>query len=153
MGDKLDNCIKAIDLADRIPGCNVETRSPFYRTEPVGVEGQDWYINGVFSVSTDNPARDLLQSLLLIEANMGRERKEKWDPRPIDLDILLFDRDVIEEEDLTIPHPLMHLRKFVLAPMVDLAPDLSHPVLGKTMVKLLDQVSNKGQAVTRVVEA
>ena len=81
---------------------------------------------------------------------MGRVRRSKWGPRTIDLDILLFGRDIVNEEDLAIPHPLMHQRRFVLVPMVQLAPDLVHPVLGKTMSQLLETFSAKGQSVIKM---
>jgi 2-amino-4-hydroxy-6-hydroxymethyldihydropteridine diphosphokinase len=147
LGNKLNNCIKAIDLVGRIPGCRLTARSDFYRTEPVGVEGHDWYVNSVISITTGISAQHLLKELLTTEAKTGRERKKKWDPRIIDLDILLFGQDVINEKDLTVPHPLMHLRKFVLVPIVQLAPNLIHPVLGKTMTELLDSFPEKGQNV------
>ncbi|UCF84129.1 MAG: 2-amino-4-hydroxy-6-hydroxymethyldihydropteridine diphosphokinase [Desulfobacteraceae bacterium] len=147
LGDKLDNCLKAIDHANEIPGCKVKAKSHFFRTEPVGVKVQDWYVNGVFSLLVDVSAQHLLQSLLAIETGMGRERKRKWDSRIIDLDILLFGEEVISEKGLKVPHPLMHLRRFVLVPMVSLAPDVVHPVLGKTMVELLAGVPKKAQTV------
>jgi len=147
LGSKVTNCRKAIKETDGIPGCSVKIKSHFYRTEPVGVEGHDWYVNGVISLLTDISAQDLMKNILAIEADMGRKRKGKWDSRPIDLDILLFGEHVINKNDLTIPHPLMHLRKFALVPMVQLVPDLIHPVLGKTMTELLDVCPEKGQAV------
>jgi len=147
LGEKLGYCLSAIDLVDRIPGCSVEDRSPFFRTEPVGVTGQDWYVNGVISLRAEIPAQELLNRLLAIEEGMGRERRKKWDSRCIDLDILIFGKDIINEEDLSVPHPLMHLRRFVLAPMVLIAPDLVHPLLGKTMSKLLEDLSGNDQAV------
>jgi 2-amino-4-hydroxy-6-hydroxymethyldihydropteridine diphosphokinase len=153
LGDKLDNCRKSIKMAGRISDTKVTAQSPFYRTEPVGVEGQDWYVNGVISLSTGLSAQDLLKNLLNIEQLMGRERKKKWDSRTIDLDILLYGQEVIEEEDLTIPHPLMHLRRFVLEPMVQLAPDLIHPVLGKSMAVLLEDFREQGQHVIPLGEA
>ena len=147
LGDKLNNCRKSIEMTGRIPDTSVTAQSVFYRTEPVGVEGQDWYVNGVISLSTGLSAQDLLKNLLDIEQIMGRERKKKWDSRTIDLDILLYGQEVIEEENLTVPHPLMHLRRFVLEPMVQLAPDLIHPVLGKSMAGLLEDFREQGQDV------
>jgi 2-amino-4-hydroxy-6-hydroxymethyldihydropteridine diphosphokinase len=151
-GDKLKNCLRAIDLADKIPGCSVEKKSRFYRTEPVGVEDQDWYLNAVISMYAKIRARELLKGLLAIEEGIGRIRKKKWESRPIDLDILLFGQDVIYEENLTIPHPRMHLRRFVLVPMAELAPDLIHPVLNDTMAGLLEGVSGEGQGVIPLME-
>ena len=147
LGDKRDNCLKAIDRINELPGCRVMAQSGFYLTEPVGVKGQDWYLNCVIALSTDMLAQDLLKRLLAIEADMGRERKGRWDPRLIDLDILLFGNEVIDEKGLQVPHPLMHLRRFVLVPMVFLAPNLIHPVLGKTMVELLSISSEEAQSV------
>jgi 2-amino-4-hydroxy-6-hydroxymethyldihydropteridine diphosphokinase len=147
LGDKRDNCLKAIDRINELPGCRVMAQSGFYLTEPVGVKGQDWYLNCVIALSTDMSAQNLLKRLLAIEADMGRERKGRWDPRLIDLDILLFGNEVIDEKGLQVPHPLMHLRRFVLVPMVFLAPDLIHPVLGKTMVELLSISSEEAQSV------
>jgi 2-amino-4-hydroxy-6-hydroxymethyldihydropteridine diphosphokinase len=111
------------------------------------VKGQEWYVNGVVSISTKVLPRDLMRRLLSIESDMGRVRTKRWEPRIIDLDILLYGREVINEEDLTVPHPLMHLRKFVLVPLVQLAPDLIHPSLGVTMVELLGRMQNNGQEV------
>jgi 2-amino-4-hydroxy-6-hydroxymethyldihydropteridine diphosphokinase len=153
LGDKLNNCRKSIEMSGRIPDTRVTAQSRFYRTEPVGVEGHDWYVNGVISLSTGLSAQDLLKNLLDIEQIMGRERKKKWDSRTIDLDILLYGQEVIEEEGLTVPHPLMHLRRFVLEPMVQLAPDLIHPVLGKSMAGLLEDFREQGQDVIPLGEA
>jgi 2-amino-4-hydroxy-6-hydroxymethyldihydropteridine diphosphokinase len=153
LGDTLNNCRKSIEMTGRIPDTSVTAQSRFFRTEPVGVEGQDWYVNGVISLSTGLSAQDLLKSLLEIEQIMGRERKKKWDSRTIDLDILLYGQEVIEEENLTVPHPLMHLRRFVLEPMVQLAPDLIHPVLGKSMAGLLEDLREQGQDVIPLGEA
>jgi len=134
-------------MIEQIPGCQLTGCSDWYLTKPVGVKGQDWYVNGVVSISTKIPAPDLLRRLLAIESDMGRVRTKRWEPRIIDLDILLYGREIIHEEDLTVPHPLMHLRKFVLVPLVQLAPDLIHPSLGVTMAELLGRIQNKGQEV------
>ncbi|OPX34864.1 MAG: 2-amino-4-hydroxy-6-hydroxymethyldihydropteridine diphosphokinase [Desulfobacteraceae bacterium 4484_190.1] len=147
LGDKINNCLEAVIRIDEIPGCRVTAQSGFYRTQPVGVKGQDWYVNGVIVLSADISAQDLLKNLLAIEIDMGRERKRKWDSRIIDLDILLFGEEVISEKGLQVPHPLMHLRRFVLVPMVSLAPDLIHPMLGKSMAELLVDSPEKEQSV------
>lgn len=147
LGDKINNCLEAVVRIDEISGCRVTAQSDFYRTQPVGVKGQDWYVNGVIVLSSDIPAQDLLKGLLAIEVDMGRERKRKWDSRVIDLDILLFGAEVISEKGLQVPHPLMHLRRFVMVPMVSLAPDLVHPVLRKSMAELLVDSPEKDQSV------
>ena len=147
LGDKLENCRSAIQLVGRISACRLKAQSDFFRTSPVGVEGQDWYVNSVIAIEAEITVHQLLRSLLSIEADLGRERKEKWDARTIDLDILLFGQDVVEDHDLTVPHPYMHLRKFVLVPMIQLAPNLMHPVLDKTMLQLLEGLSDEGQAI------
>lgn len=149
-GDARRNCLIALNKIERIPGCEVTGLSHFYLTEPVGVKGQEWYVNGVVSLSVVISAQSLLRRLLDIEAGMGRIRKDRWEPRIIDLDILLFGRDIIKEENVTIPHPLMHERRFVIAPMVDLAPDLVHPSLGKTMTELLQVIPEGDQVVKRL---
>jgi 2-amino-4-hydroxy-6-hydroxymethyldihydropteridine diphosphokinase len=150
LGEKINHCLEAIVRIDAISGCRVTAQSGFYRTQPVGVKGQDWYVNGVIVLSADISAQELLKSLLAIEIDMGRERKRKWDSRIIDLDILLFGEEVISEKGLQIPHPLMHLRRFVLVPMVSLAPDLVHPVLGKSMAELLVDSPKKEQSVSPI---
>ncbi len=152
LGQKLENCFKAIKRIEKIPGCRVTARSDFFRTEPVGVMGHDWYVNGVISLEADAAPRQLLKHLLAIETDLGRVRIKKWDPRAIDLDILLFGQDVLDENGLTIPHPLMHLRNFVLTPMVQLAPDLIHPLLGKSMTELLENLVDGNQSVIPLKE-
>ncbi len=109
-------------------------------------------MNGVVSMSTGISAKDLLSRLMAIEADMGRVRRQRWESRIIDLDILLFGHEIIDEEKLTIPHPLMHLRKFVLVPMVQLAPDLIHPSLGMSMAALLRKIPADGQVVNQLKE-
>lgn len=147
LGDKVKNCLEAVVRMDEIAGCRVTEQSGFYSTQPVGVKGQDWYVNAVIVLSVDISAQDLLKSLLAIEIAMGRERKKKWESRIIDLDILLFGEEVISEKGLQVPHPLMHLRRFVLVPMVSLAPDLVHPLIKKSMSELLVDSPNEDQSL------
>jgi len=150
MGDRRWNCLDSIDRIGEVDNCEILSASRFYITEPVGVEGQEWYLNGAVSISTGLPALDLIKRLLDIEADMGRVREKKWGPRIIDLDILIFGNDIINDGILTVPHPMMHLRRFVMAPMADLAPDLMHPVLGKTMIEIFNEISENGQTVKYV---
>ena len=147
IGHKIDHCKRAISLMGRLEGCSVRLQSPFYRTEPVGVEGQDPYVNGVVCVDTDLSAGTLLRRLLEIEADMGRVRRKKWDARVIDLDVLLFGSRIIQKPELIVPHPLMHLRRFVLTPLLQIAPDMIHPVLGKSVRELAGSLPGDGQAV------
>lgn len=153
LGDKLANCMKAADLVDRIPCCEVTAQSDFYKTEPIAMEDREWFVNGVISLSVRLSAYDLLKSLLKIETTLGRERRKERASRTIDLDILIFGQDIIDDNALMVPHPLMHLRRFVLIPIVQLAPDLNHPVLGETMARLLEKVPEKGQTVIPLWEA
>jgi len=147
IGHKIDHCKRAISLMGKLEGCSVRLQSPFYRTEPVGVEGQDTFVNGVVCVDTDLSALTLLKRLLEIETDMGRVRLKKWDARVIDLDILLFGSRVINKPDLVVPHPLMHLRRFVLTPLLQIAPDLIHPVLCQSIRELAGVLPENGQAV------
>jgi len=150
LGDRHHNCLMALEMIEQIPGCELIGLSNWYLTQPVGVKGQDWYVNGVVSVSTEIPPQDLLRRLLAIEADMGRVRSERWESRIIDLDILLYGQEIINEKNLTIPHPLMHLRKFVLVPMVQLGPNLIHPSLGMTVAKLLQKIPKNDQEVIHI---
>ena len=152
MGDPLNNCRKAIDMIDHIDGCQVTEISPFYRTEPVGDTTQDWYVNGAIKVETTLEPGELLRSLMSIETDMGRVRHRKWESRIIDLDILLYGNEVIETNDLVVPHPLMHQRRFVLMPMGRLDPKRIHPVLKKSMAELMDHLIPEGQAVVLLSE-
>ena len=147
LGDKVANCRTAIQRVADLPGCSVTVQSPLYRTEPVDVEDQEWYVNAVIRVDTKLAARDLLIQLMAIEASMGRVRKQKWEARIIDLDILLYGNHRIQEEGLIIPHPLMHSRRFVLVPLDQLDPQLVHPVFGKTISQLLEVCGEEGQEI------
>jgi 2-amino-4-hydroxy-6-hydroxymethyldihydropteridine diphosphokinase len=152
LGNKVENCRKAIAAVAGIGGCTLRGRSDFFMTEPVGVEDQDWYVNAVLAVSTLLSPHLLLKNLLDIESEMGRKRVERWGPRVIDLDLLLYGMEVLDEPALTLPHPRMHLRKFVLVPIVQLSPDLVHPVLGRTMAHLLAGFQAPDQRVVPMPE-
>jgi len=123
--------------------------SSFYETEPVEFTQQPWFLNGVVALDTTKMPRQLLAALLRIEREMGRRRVQKKGPRTIDIDILLFGNTVMDSAELTIPHPAMHERRFVLQPLAEIAPDARHPVFGKTIQELREALP-KGQAVRRI---
>lgn len=117
--------------------------SSIYRSEPVGLENQPWFLNGVAWVRSELGARQLLGLLQNIEESMGRLRALPMGPRVIDLDLLLMGERVILEKGLEVPHPRMHLRRFVLEPMAEICPWVRHPVLGKTALELLLELEDK----------
>ncbi len=150
IGEKLQNCLKAICLLDNLKGCKVIKKSSFYKTEPVGYKEQDWFINCAVLIDTKLNPYELLDRLQQIEILMGREKSFKWGPRLIDLDLLLYEDIIMNGEKLTIPHPLMHKRRFVLVPVSELAPDLIHPVLNKSIIEILRSLPEDGQSVSWV---
>jgi 2-amino-4-hydroxy-6-hydroxymethyldihydropteridine diphosphokinase len=147
LGDKHQNCLRAIQMMREIPGCGLSAVSGWYLTQPVGVTGQEWYVNGAAALSTTGTTEELLDHVLSIEKFMGRVRSRKWEPRVIDLDILLFGNEIIDAEDLKIPHPLMHLRRFVLVPLAEIAPDVVHPRLGLSILELLRSLPKEDSEV------
>lgn len=137
-GDRLAIISRAIRALGAVPGVQVAQMATIIETAPVGGPPQDPYLNTAVEVSTTLTPRELLTELQRIERELGRvPSPERWGPRPIDLDILLYGDDVVNEPDLQIPHPRLHERQFVLEPMVQLACDAVHPVLHQTVGMLL----------------
>lgn len=143
MGDSRACLEKAADLLGEVAGRVVE-RSPVYRTAPWGYTDQQDFYNQVLCLETALTPEGLLKAILEAEAMLGRRREEKWGPRIIDIDILFYGNRVVESSRLHIPHPMLHLRRFTLAPLNDLAPGLVHPVLNKTVSQLLDECPDQG---------
>lgn len=119
----------------------IEAKSTIYETEAWGVESQQAYLNQCIKVKTDLKATELIDVLLLIEKELGRERTINYiyEPRTIDIDILFYDNEIINESKLLVPHPRLHLRKFVLIPLEEIASNYLHPLLNKTIFNLLSE--------------
>lgn len=140
LGDRKQTICQAEQKLSNIKGVRFIRSAPIYETQPVGGPKQGLFLNTVWEIETDLPARQLLNALVQIESDFGRLRIEKNGPRTIDLDLLFYGDEVIKEQTLTIPHPRLHERWFVLKPLWDLRSDYVHPVLGKSVCELLDQV-------------
>ena len=147
LGNTLQNCKYAIESLSRINGINPTLTSSFYKTEPVGIEKQNYFINAVVEIIATLSASDLLQALRKIEKEMGRKRETKGGPRIIDLDLLFYGQDVIREADLVVPHPEIHKRRFVLEPLYEIASYFIHPVFGVSIWGLKDRLTD-----TKIVE-
>ena len=119
-----------------LPG--VVAVSRLLETDPVGVTDQPRFLNGVAALETDLSARELLDRLLEIERELGRERRERWGPRTIDLDLLLYGEETVDEPGLTVPHPRLHERRFALEPLAELEPDALIPGRGRVEIVLAE---------------
>jgi 2-amino-4-hydroxy-6-hydroxymethyldihydropteridine diphosphokinase len=139
MGVPLQNCREAILHLSGIKEIRVIKISSFYRTEPVGLENQDWFVNAAAEIRTVLTARNLLVAIQKIESAMGRKREIKGGPRIIDLDLLFYGQDIINEADLIVPHPEIQKRRFVLEPLNEIASYLIHPSFGVSIRGLKDR--------------
>lgn len=140
LGDREANIRQALQQLEQLPETTIVRGSSLYDTEPVGVPDQPNFLNGVVQIETHLAPRQLLWNLMLIERRLGRVRTQHWGPRVIDLDLLLYGDEVLEEPDLQIPHPLMTQRSFVMVPLVEIEPLLVHPVTNQTMLSILQRL-------------
>ena len=148
LGDRQANLRTAIGRLLEL-GDVVEVSS-LYETEPVEVTDQPWFLNCAVAVRTELMPREFLAGILAIEKSMGRVRAQPKGPRVIDIDILLFGAQTINTPQLTVPHPAMAERRFVLEPLAEIAPDVVHPVLNKTVREMLKDLPHDGSAVKKV---
>lgn len=140
VGNRVDYCDRAVTLLSLLPHSQVSGISLLYETEPVNDganPGDGWFLNGVVQLETDVTPQSLLSVLREIERSLGRDADNRSGPRTIDLDILFYGNRVINEPGLTVPHPRLHQRRFVLVPLSELDPLLIHPVMGRTVNQLL----------------
>lgn len=142
LGDRTGHLREAVEQIDKQVG-RVEKQSSLYETAAWGVAGQPDYLNQALLVSTEMDARTLLHTVLAIEHNIGRVRRQKWGARVIDIDIIFFNDAVINEPDLKIPHPQMQFRQFVLVPLMEILPDWEHPVLHQSVSTLLTNCTDQ----------
>lgn len=143
MGKRDEVMFHALRKVDRQIG-KIVKQSSIYETAAWGYENQNSFYNCVLAIDTEKSPREVLEKVLSIENQIGRVRSEaKWQERLIDIDILFYDHEMLEESDLKIPHPLLHKRKFTLVPLNEIAPDFVHPILGQAILEILEQCEDK----------
>ncbi len=148
LGDRELNLLRAIAEIGKLQDSKIKAVSGFYDTQPVGPVEQDNFLNCVLLLETSLTPSMLLAELQRIETDVFKRRRTvRWGPRTMDLDILFFDDLVVTDETLTIPHPRLHERRFVLAPLAEIAPDLKHPQAGKKVAKLLRELKSPEQVI------
>ena len=148
LGDAQGTIRQAMDELDALPDTRVAARSPLYRSAPVGYAAQPDFVNAVAEVRTSLAAGELLAALIEIEARHGRERSFANAPRTLDLDLLLYGDEMLESERLTLPHPRMHERAFVLAPLLDIAPEAVIPGRGAAREALARCAGQKTERIS-----
>lgn len=144
----MKNCEDGINAIHARGNSEILARSAFYKTEPVDFEDQDWFVNAAVRIGTRLEPHQLLDELKRIEKEMGRSKSNvRFGPRVLDLDIILYGDLTVDLPELTIPHPRMHKRRFVLRPMCDIDPETVHPILKQNMRSLLDNLGDDTQEV------
>lgn len=143
LGDRARRCYDAVAKISLHEQIKVIRFSPLIETAPVGgPSGAPPYLNGAVQIETTLGAHNLMTELLAIETSLGRQRLNRWEPRLIDIDLLLFGDKILSADDLLVPHPLMHQRQFVLEPLALIAPDVVHPTMQMTIQGLLESLNS-----------
>lgn len=151
IGDKLLNCQNGIAALTRSGESVLLAQSPFYMTEPVDYENQDWFVNVAVKIGTSLDPFQLMDRLKAIERKAGRtEDGIRFGPRILDMDIIFYDAAAIRLPGLSVPHPRMHQRRFVLKPICDIAPDFVHPILKQDMQFLLANIHHNHQRIVQL---
>ncbi len=145
MGDKRENLLEAIKKVGELENTEVVKSSTILETEPFGYIEQDNFLNACLEVKTLLTPQEFLSSILKIELDMGRVREIKWGPRVIDIDILFYDDEIIQEDNLAVPHPWICEREFVLEPLSEIAPNYVHPLERKTIMMLARKLKESGK--------
>lgn len=142
VGDRLANIQQAVSLLSMTDKIKIVKSSSFYETEPWGNKNQTWFVNAAVALDIELSPLELLKLCQSVEMQLGRNRvnQEKWSERTIDIDILMYDNLIMSNDILSIPHPYMHKRAFVLVPMLEVKSDLVHPVFKKTISELYDEL-------------
>jgi 2-amino-4-hydroxy-6-hydroxymethyldihydropteridine diphosphokinase len=141
MGERMNHLERACVEIERELGKIIQ-RSSIYETAPWGNIDQEKFLNRIIKIHSSIGAEQMMERILLIEKKMGRVRTKKWEPRMIDIDILFYDNEIISTDNLVIPHPGLHLRKFTLVPLAELMPGYIHPVLKKSISDLLHDLND-----------
>ncbi|MCF8024248.1 MAG: 2-amino-4-hydroxy-6-hydroxymethyldihydropteridine diphosphokinase [Desulfobacteraceae bacterium] len=138
LGDRVAACRQGAEMLSKNPDLRIFVHSPYYETAPLGYDDQPWFVNAVFGVETGLEPEQLLGRLKEAENRAGRDRSTiRFGPRVLDLDLIFYENEIIHSPDLVVPHPRMHQRAFVLRPLADIAPELIHPKLGRSVRDLL----------------
>ncbi|MGE5708034.1 MAG: 2-amino-4-hydroxy-6-hydroxymethyldihydropteridine diphosphokinase [Bacteroidota bacterium] len=152
LGDRQGYILQALEYMDALPHTRVVEVSSFYEAEPLEYPDQGWFVNAVAKIETQLEPLDLLNELQIVEKRLQRQRTIRWGPRTIDLDILLYDEELVAEPRLQIPHIRMHDRTFVLVPLAEIAPEVMHPILNVSAQELLDGLARRTK-VERIDQA